>query len=234
MKAAGIAAGAALIALASGTAAADWSGKGRIGGVLARGNTETSTANLNFDVTRHLERWDHKFGGSMLRTLSEGLTSADRWELRAESDYRPTRRTFLFTSVRYEQDQFTDYAYQATGAIGVGYHFVASAKSKLDGRFGVGTRRAELRLTDDTEADAILRIGVDFQRFLTANTSLYDRLLVETGETNTFVQNALGLEVKMTQTMSVALGYELRYNSEVLPGTENSDQVFTAGIAAAF
>jgi putative salt-induced outer membrane protein len=234
MKAAGIAAGAALIALASGTASADWSGKGRIGGVLARGNTETSTANLNFDLTKHLERWDHKFGGSMLRTLSEGLTSADRWELRVESDYRPTRRTFLFTSVRYEQDQFTDYAYQATGAIGVGHHFVASDKTKLDGRFGIGTRRAELRLTDDTEADAILRLGVDFQRFLTANTSVYDRLLVETGETNTFVQNALGLEVKMTQAFSVALGYELRYNSEVLPGTENADQVFTAGVAAAF
>ena len=38
--------------LASGTASADWSGKGTFGGVLARGNTETETINLNLDELR--------------------------------------------------------------------------------------------------------------------------------------------------------------------------------------
>jgi len=234
MKTAAQTAGIALLLLAAGTAHAEWSGKGRIGGVIARGNTQTATANLSLDVNQRLTRWEHRLGGSMLRTLSEGQTSADRWELRAESDFRPSRRTFLFASGRYENDRFTDYAYQATAAVGYGYHFIATETTRLDGRFGIGTRRAELRVTSDTEADAIARIAVDFQRRLTPNTSMFDRLLVESGETNTFVQNALGLEVKMTQAFSLGLSYEVRYNSDVLPGTEKADQVFTAGLVAAF
>ena len=50
--------------LASGTAAADWSGKGSFGGVLARGNTDTETINLNVDVENKLDRWTHKAGAS--------------------------------------------------------------------------------------------------------------------------------------------------------------------------
>jgi putative salt-induced outer membrane protein len=45
--------------LASGTAAADWSGKGTFGGVLARGNTETETVNLNIDVENAIDRWTY-------------------------------------------------------------------------------------------------------------------------------------------------------------------------------
>jgi putative salt-induced outer membrane protein len=233
MKKAAVAACIVLASIASLPASADWSGKGRIGGVLVRGNSDTATANLDFDVTKHLERWDNKLGGSMLRTLNAGVVSANRWEARIGSDYRPTDRAFFFMAGRYEQDEFTDYAYQATATLGVGYHFVANDRTKLDGRLGVGGRRAELRLTDVVEEDPIARTEIDFKHQLTGNTSVLNRLLVEAGESNTFVQNALGLEVKMTQRFSLGLSYEVRRNSDVLPGTRNSDQVFTVGLVAA-
>jgi misacylated tRNA(Ala) deacylase len=59
------------IALAPGIACADRSGKGRIGGVIARGNSESATGNATLDVTNQLVRWKHKFGGSMLHTFTE-------------------------------------------------------------------------------------------------------------------------------------------------------------------
>lgn len=234
MKMAALAAGIAFLSVAAPPASADWSGKGRIGGVLARGNADTATANLDFDVTKRLEHWDNKIGGTMLRTLSEGIVSANRWEARLGSDFRPTERAFFFMADRYEQDEFTDYAYQATATLGVGYHFVEGERTKLDGRFGFGGRRAELRLTDVVEEDPIARAEVEFRHQLTGNTSVLNRLLVETGEENTFVQNALGLEVRMTRSFSLGISYELRRNSDVLPGTRNSDQVLTAGLVAAF
>ena len=60
MRATGMAAVLVFGGLASGTAAADWSGKGTFGGVLARGNTETETINFNIDVENKLDRWTHK------------------------------------------------------------------------------------------------------------------------------------------------------------------------------
>ena len=51
---------------------------------------------------------------------------------------------------------------------------------------------------------------------------------------NTFMQNQLGLEVKINSRFALGLNYTLRRNTDVLPGTRNSDQVFTANLSYGF
>jgi putative salt-induced outer membrane protein len=220
--------------LVSGTAAADWSGKGTFGGVLARGNTETETINLNIDVENKFDRWTHKAGASMLRTVTDDITSADRWELRGESQYALTERSYLFGALRYEDDAFTDYSYQATATGGYGYRFIMTETTKFEGQIGAGYRQAELRLTGEQEDGVIARGALNFEHKLTGTTLIYDRLLVESGSDNTFVQNALGIEVKINDTFALGLDYAVRHNTDVLPGTEKTDQVLTANLVYGF
>lgn len=220
--------------LVSGVASADWTGKGTFGGVLSRGNSDTETINLNIDVANELERWTHKAGASMLRTVSDDVTSADRWELRGETNYKLNQRSYLFGTLRYEDDAFTDYEYQATLAGGYGYRFIATDKTRLEGQIGLGVRQTELRLTGDKAEDAIVRGAMNFEHKLTATTLVYDRFLVESGEENTFVQNALGMEVKIAERFALGLDYSVRHNTDVLPGTEETDQVFTVNLVYGF
>ena len=220
--------------LVTGVASADWSGKGAFGGVLARGNTDTETINLNIDVANVIDRWTHKAGASWLRTVTNDVTSADRWELRGESDYSLNERSFLFGSLRYEDDLFTDFSYPATAAAGYGYHFIATEQTKFDGRIGAGLRQTELRLTGETDEDVILRGALDYEHKLTATTLIYERFLVESGSNNTYIQNQLGLEVKISDTFALGLDYAVRHNTDVLPGTEETDQVFTANLVYGF
>ena len=234
MRATGMVAVLAFGGLASGTAAADWSGKGTFGGVLARGNTETETINLNLDVENKLDRWTHKAGASMLRTVTDDLTSADRFELRGESQYSLTERSYVFGALRYEDDAFTDYDYQATLSGGYGYRFITNETTKLEGQIGAGYREAEVRLTGEQQDGIIARGALDFEHKLTATTLIYDRFLVESGSDNTFVQNALGLEVKINDTFALGLDYAVRHNTDVLPGTDKTDQVLTANLVYGF
>jgi putative salt-induced outer membrane protein len=220
--------------LASGTAAADWSGKGTFGGVLARGNTETETINLNVDVENKLDEWTHKAGASMLRTVTDDITSADRWELRGESQYSLTERSYLFGALRYEDDAFTDYEYQATLSGGYGYRFITNDTTKLEGQIGAGYREAEVRLTGEQQDGIIARGALDFEHKLTTTTLIYDRFLVESGSDNTFVQNVLGVEVKINDTFALGLDYAVRHNTDVLPGTDKTDQVLTANLVYGF
>jgi putative salt-induced outer membrane protein len=220
--------------LASGTAAADWSGKGTFGGVLARGNTETETINLNLDVENKLDEWTHKAGASMLRTVTDDITSADRWELRGESQYSLTGRSYLFGALRYEDDAFTDYEYQATLSGGYGYRFITNDTTKLEGQIGAGYREAEVRLTGEQQDGIIARGALDFEHKLTTTTLIYDRFLVESGSDNTFVQNVLGVEVKINDTFALGLDYAVRHNTDVLPGTDKTDQVLTANLVYGF
>jgi putative salt-induced outer membrane protein len=234
MRSAGMMAVLVFGGLASGTAAADWSGKGTFGGVLARGNTETETINLNLDVENKLDTWTHKAGASMLRTVTDDITSADRWELRGESQYSLTERSYLFGALRYEDDAFTDYEYQATLSGGYGYRFITNETTKLEGQVGAGYREAEVRLTGEQQDGIIARGALDFEHKLTATTLVYDRFLVESGSDNTFLQNALGLEVKINDTFALGLDYAVRHNTDVLPGTDKTDQVLTANLVYGF
>ena len=234
MRATGMAAVLVFGVLASATAAADWSGKGTFGGVLARGNTETETINLNLDVENKLGRWTHKAGVSMLRTVTDDITSADRWELRGESQYSLTDRSYLFGALRYEDDAFTDYDYQATLSGGYGYRFITNDTTKLEGQVGAGYREAEVRLTGEQQDGIIARGALDFEHKLTATTLIYDRFLVESGSDNTFVQNALGVEVKINDSFALGLDYAVRHNTDVLPGTDKTDQVLTANLVYGF
>jgi putative salt-induced outer membrane protein len=223
-----------LIALVPATASADWSGKGQFGGVLSRGNSDTETINATIDVANEIDRWKHKAGFSMLRTVNEDVTSADRWELRGQSEYALTERSFVFGSLRYEDDRFTDYDYQATAAAGYGYHLIATETTKLDGLIGVGFRRTELRLTGETEEEAILRGGMDFEHKLTATTQVYNKFLVESGSDNTFLQNQLGMEVKINDSFALGVDYAVRHNTDVLPGTDETDQVLSVNLVYGF
>jgi putative salt-induced outer membrane protein len=95
-------------------------------------------------------------------------------------------------------------------------------------------RQTELRLTGVKEEDAIVRGAVNFEHKLTDTTLVYNRFLVESGEQNTFLQNALGIEVKIAERFALGLDYSVRHNTDVLPGTEETDQVFTANLVYGF
>jgi putative salt-induced outer membrane protein len=109
-----------------------------------------------------------------------------------------------------------------------------SDTTKLEGQIGAGYRKSELRLTGEQQDDIIARGAVNFEHKLTATTLIYDRFLVESGSDNTFVQNALGVEVKINDTFALGLDYSVRHNTDVLPGTDETDQVLTANLVYGF
>ena len=221
--------------LAAGTAsAADWTGKGSLGGVLSRGNTDMETVNANLDVATVVGGWTYKMGASFLNTVEDDVASADRFELRGEANYALTERSYLFGSLRYEDDRFTDFAYQAVLAGGYGYKFIATEATKFEGQIGLGYRKSEILVTGEEQDEPIVRGAINFEHKLTGTTLIYDKFLVEHGNDNTYIQNALGIEVKINDAFALALDYQVRQNSEVLPGTEKTDQVLTANLVYGF
>ncbi|MEX2149606.1 MAG: DUF481 domain-containing protein [Steroidobacteraceae bacterium] len=95
-------------------------------------------------------------------------------------------------------------------------------------------RRTELRLTGETEEDAILRGAIDFEHKLTATTQVYNKFLVESGSDNTFLQNQLGIEVKINEAFALGVDYAVRHNTDVLPGTDETDQVLSVNLVYGF
>jgi len=220
---------------------ADWSGKGEAGLVIATGNTETKTANAKLLFANEVDKWKHQFGGTALYATSDpDGTTANRWELFEESDYNFSPRTFWFGAARYEDDEFSGFEYQAILSTGIGRKFIDTDITKFVGTAGVGYKRFETRDAFDdagvliepgtTDSEVVFRGTLDYDHKLTATSSLIDKFVVEAGSENTFLQNDLALQVKMTDVLALAVGYSVRHNTDPQVGFKKTDTLTTINL----
>jgi putative salt-induced outer membrane protein len=243
MRASILAAAAALLVPLFGLspAHADWTGKGEGGLVIATGNTETETANAKLLFANEVGKWKHQFGGAALYASSdEDGTTAQRWEAFEQSDYNFSARTFWFGAARYEDDEFSGFEYQAIVSTGIGRRFIDTDVIKLVGTAGVGYKFFETRDAfdeagvliepGDTDSEVVFRGTLDYDHQLTVTTSVLDRLVVEAGSNNTFVQNDIALQVKMTDVLALAVGYSVRHNTDPPVGFEKTDTLTTVNL----
>jgi putative salt-induced outer membrane protein len=230
----------AMLGVAAPPAMAEWKGKAEAGIVLARGNTETTTANGKLDMANELDKWKHSaflaalYAESEDSVTSELETSAERYEGRWQSDYKFRPRAYWFGGLRYERDEFSGFDYQASVTTGLGYRFIDAERTKFYGQAGVGYRQLQDTLTGEKEDEVVYRGDLGFERQITANTKLTDKLIVEAAAANTFAGNDLALEVKMNERFGLSLGYGVRYNSEPPPGLESTDTLMTVNLSYTF
>jgi len=215
---------------AAAPALADWTGKGNVGASFATGNSENQAASAALELTNTVDKWQHTFGFAGNYGSESGTTNAQRWEVRGQTQYALTERAYAFGAGRYDDDKFSQYDYQATLAGGLGYRIIDSERTKLWVQGGPGYRYAEILATGESEDGVIFRGDLGFDHQLTATTKIVDRLLVEAGSDNTYVQNDLGLEVTISGALGLRLGYQVRHNTDVLPGVEKTDTLTTVGL----
>lgn len=214
----------------SGTALAQWTGKAEVGASFASGNSENESANAAAEVKYARDKWGHTLGFAGNYGSDGGATTAQRWEVRGQSDYKFTDRAYWFGAGRYEDDRFSTYDFQSSLATGLGYKLIDEERTKLWVQGGPGYRYAEYRATGESEDGLIFRGDLGFEHQLTETTKIVDRFLIETGSDNTYIQNDLGLEVTIKGSLGLRVGYQVRHNTDVTPGLEKTDTLTTLGL----
>jgi putative salt-induced outer membrane protein len=221
-------------------ARADWSGKGEAGLVISSGNTETETANAKLSLVREAGNWKNAFGLAALYASDADGTTAQRWEAFTQEDYNFSPKTFWFGAARYEDDEFSGFQYQATISTGLGRKFIDTDRTRFVGTAGVGYKVFETRDAFDAndvliqegerKDDIVFRGTLDYDHKLTDSTTVIDKFIVEAGAENTFVQNDLSLQVKMTGLLALAVGYSVRHNTDPPIGFEKTDTLTTVNL----
>ena len=222
---------AALCLLIAGVPAhAQWKAKGELGASFASGNSENESVNAALEVKLTRDKWAHTMGFAGNYGSDGEETTAERWELRGQSDYTFNEKAYWFGAARYEDDRLSTYDYQASLSTGLGYKFVDTERTKFWIQGGPGYRYAKLQDTGESEDGVIFRGDLGFDHQLTETTKIVERFLVETGSNNTYLQNDLGLEVTITGSLGLRVGYQVRHNTDVLPGVEKTDTLTTVGL----
>jgi len=212
-----------------------WEGSGEFGFVNTTGNTETVALNLKLNFIRTGERWRHRFTGTALNTSEDGNTDNERYTMEIQSDRKINEKSWLFGAFRWDADKFGSYDPQLSLTAGYGRQLMKSEKHSLKGEIGAGYRKLEETFTNKTSSEAIARFLLDDSWQVFKTTLWTNRLLIESGSSNTFTQFNTGLAVSMTDRFAVKLGFEARHNTKVPPGdTEKTDTITSANLVYNF
>jgi putative salt-induced outer membrane protein len=226
----------------------EWIGKGQLGFLDSKGNSDAESINGAIDMSRIDDAWKNAFHIEGLYGKSAGIVSAERILAREQTDYAISAATFAFGALRYEHDEFDGFQYQASLTGGVGYKFIDSDDDKLTAQVGAGYRRLRpetinkdpvsgavvSRVPLDASGEAIGTVGTDYLHKFTPTTTLTNKFLVEYGSTNTLAHDEIALAVKMSTRLALSVGYAVTDNSKPPAPLKKVDTVTTVNLVFAF
>src|SRR5690349_7216735 len=211
--------------------------------MLSDGNTEAKSANTKFDLTHQGAKWKNHVYFAALYGENAEFATAERYEVRYQADHKITDKLSWFVGLRGEEDRFSGFAYQATASTGVTYQFIDNAKTKFDTSIGAGYRRLQpqtliqtdagevlSRIKGEEDSEPVATLGSNYEHAFTDTTKITNKFLAEAGADNTSVQDDLALAVNMTDTLAMAVGIGVRYNSDPPPLAESTDTLFTVNL----
>lgn len=226
-----------------------WSGKGGIGFLDASGNLSTESVNANLLVSDLVDGglWKHTFNADWLQAKTNSLTTANRYDLGWQSNYNFTSLDYLYGNLTYISDKFSGFAYQANATVGYGRKIIFTDETKLTAQIGVGYGEFESQtpvkapdgalvndITGSKQGSAVVQGQVHFEQVLTASTKVLDDLKVTYSNINTYIQNDLGLSVKVSTALALTVGYEIKHNSVTAAGVKPTDSLTSLNLVYSF
>lgn len=113
-------------AVAHGQQTSNWSGDIEAVLVETSGNTEETSISAEADVTRSLANWRQNVLLQSRYTEQDGDRTAERYTVSSQLDYKVNPNDFLFLRGRYDNEDVSGYAFQASTAAGYGPRLVGA------------------------------------------------------------------------------------------------------------
>jgi putative salt-induced outer membrane protein len=214
--------------------AGTWKGEGELGYSSTSGNSDSENLNASLGLTREANNWKHSVALESLQAKTDGETSVDRFDFRGRSEYGLGENSYVYGQLRYEDDEFSGYDYQASATVGAGSRLLATDSHRLDASAGVGVRR--VKSTDDgkTDDEGIIGANLSYEYVISESASLTERLLIESGDQNTYSESETALKTRIKGALAAKISYLVKHNSEVPPGIENTDRLVTVSLVYGF
>ena len=199
-----------------------WSGEISFGYLATRGNAENTNLNTSFGIGYATGNWKHRFEALMLHATESKVTTAEAYEAGWRSERTLTEPNFLFGALNWRHNRFSGYPEQNSATVGYGRRVLDTGVHTLNLDVGGGYRRSE-RSDGVLESDFIVSGGLDYKWQFSETAEFTQVFGVEWGQNNTYVESVSAVAAQLIGELALVASYTIKYNSDVLPGTENTD-----------
>jgi putative salt-induced outer membrane protein YdiY len=219
-----------------------WTGSVVAGGLIARGNSDTTSLNVNAEASRRTLK--DRLSGSASYIFSRDRnpdtgdknTTADNWSAAGKYDYFFTKKVYGFASLRAEHDRIADLDLRLTPSLGVGYQWVEKPDLNFNTEAGLAWVYEEYS-DADSEEHVAARLAYHVDKKFNERVSLRHNLeylpsLEDASDFN--VNTDVGLRTSLTKNMFTELKVEWKYDATPAPGADKNDQRFLLGVGWSF
>lgn len=221
-------------AFAADLSANGWSGSGELGLASSKGNTDSQTVVGKLNIKKDVDQWTYAGGAQFLYAKSDDEETARRYEAAIAAAYNLDDRNYINSVLRTQRDHFATYEYQHTASVSYGYKAIDNDRTRLVLEIGPGYRWAKVQDQRLHENEVIGRGYADFSHKLTDTTSFFNTLLIESGSSNTYIADDIGLQVQMSKALALKAGYQIHHNTDVFEGTKKTDTLTTVNVVYGF
>jgi putative salt-induced outer membrane protein len=237
------------------TASGTWTGSAELGFASTTGNSRSQNVNAKIKLHQETDQWKNDVFADWLRNKGQVTvtnpngtsykqldTTASRYDFGGSAGYKLDPRSYIVLAGRYDHDDFAANLWQGTVSLGYGYMALKTDRTQLSFEIGPGYTEyqpatgdvlingQEVLVRESRQSQAVARGLVNYKYRITDNTSFEDTFLTEAGSKNTYMQNDAGLAVSMTKKLAIKVGFEVRHNTNVLPGIRRTDTLTTTNL----
>jgi putative salt-induced outer membrane protein len=205
-----------------------------LGYLATNGNTESTSANADFEATWDLDGpWKHDWTARFINARTNEVTTAESYSAgyKAQRDFSET--SYLFFTGDWRQDEFAGYKRQVSEAIGYGRRLLDSPRHMLALEGGAGAKQSDL-VTGEALDEAIIRGALDYVWAISETSEFEQKLLIEQGDDNRYTESSTALKAQVVGNIAVVLSYVIKSNSDVPVSIENTDRFTSIALEYAF
>lgn len=191
-----------------------WKGDVELGIVTTTGNTETETINAKAKAVTEREKWRHTVSLESLNTSNGGDTTAERYVVNGQSDYKFGEHNYFFVMINYENARFSGYDYRVSEALGYGRRVIAKTAVTLDLEIGPGARQSKLD-SGGSEDEFTLRGAAKLAWKISDTSTFTTDLSVDAGEDTTVTKSVTALTAQINGSLATKITYTIKNTSDV-------------------
>jgi len=199
-----------------------WKGNVELGIVTTTGNTETETINAKARAVTEREKWRHTVFVESLNSSNGGDTTAERYVVNGQSDYKFGEHNYFFVMVNYENARFSGYDYRVSEALGYGRRVIGNAALTLDLEIGPGARQSKLD-TGGSEDELTVRGAAKLAWKISDTSTFTQDLNTDVGEDTTVTKSVTALTAQVNGSLATKITYTIKNTSGVPVGVEKTD-----------
>lgn len=210
-----------------------FNGSTEFGLVVTSGNSSNATTTGKIDLNYDVRRWLHHLKLDVINTRTDGIRTAERYNLNTKSNYKIENEQFLFVSLTHDIDNFSGFQYQSAISMGYGKNIIATDNLKWSAEIGPGYRYSEFE-TGGNDQETILHLGSKAEYIINKLSRFKSELTVDHGKNQTISILDIGYINQLSQSLALKVGYNIKKSTNVPVGSKATDTITSMSLIYSF